>query len=229
MEFTKLHRERAVDGVYKELRHAIVSYHLRPGDRLNVEELAAKMGVSLTPVRGAIQQLATEGLVEIKPRSGTFVASLTVADVEETFKIRCALECLAAEEAMARVTPEEMRRLKELARPSKSNAGDTEESARERENAEFHAILLNASGIRRLQEMYEALNAHVKIARIHGVEAGWTMRRQDEQAEHQAILAAMESHNAEALRVAMRGHVLHTMDSLLAALRSREQAQAARS
>src|ERR1700676_3325433 len=116
MEFIKLQRQRAADEVYQALRQAIVNYHIKPGERLDVEDLSAKFGVSLTPVRSAIQQLATEGLVEIRPRSGTFVASLTARDVEETFKIRCALECLAGEDAIHRITPQQIRRMKELLR-----------------------------------------------------------------------------------------------------------------
>src|SRR5436305_10192799 len=114
MEFTKIQRERAVDSVYQAMRQAIVTCAIKPGERLNVEELAEKFGVSLTPVRGAIQQLATEGLIEIRPRSGTFVANLNHQEVDETFKIRCALECLAAEEAIHRFTQDQVRRLKEL-------------------------------------------------------------------------------------------------------------------
>ena len=77
MELAKIQRERAVDAVYQALRQAIVSSLMKPGERLNVDELAQKLGVSLTPVRSAIQQLANEGLVEIRPRSGTFVARVT--------------------------------------------------------------------------------------------------------------------------------------------------------
>src|SRR5712691_10064851 len=119
MELAKLQRERAVDAVYQALRQAIVGSLLKPGERLNVDELAEKLGVSLTPVRSAIQQLATEGLVEIRPRSGTFVATLTAQDVEETFKIRCALECLAAEDALQNLNGQDVRRLKELLRSLK--------------------------------------------------------------------------------------------------------------
>src|SRR3954462_13536219 len=113
MELAKLQRERAVDAVYEALREAIGSSLMKPGERLNVDDLAGKLGVSLTPIRGAIQQLATEGLIEIRPRSGTFVAQLTERDVEETFKIRCALECLAAEEAIGRIGEPELTSLRQ--------------------------------------------------------------------------------------------------------------------
>jgi len=223
MEFTKLHRERAVDGVYKELRRAIVSYMLKPGERLNVEELARKMGVSLTPVRGAIQQLATEGLVEIKPRSGTFVASLTAQDVEETLQIRCALECLAGEEAVRRIGAADLGRMRELLRAlAKPVAGDDDQRAHERDNSELHQILVRASGNRRLREIYEALNAHIKIARVHASESDWAARLPEEREEHEAIVAALEARDAEGVRTALRKHLYRAKDALVAALRSRE-------
>jgi GntR family transcriptional regulator, rspAB operon transcriptional repressor len=223
MEFTKLQRERAVDGVYKELRQAIVSYSLKPGERLNVEELAGKLGVSLTPVRGAIQQLATEGLVEIKPRSGTFVASLNAVDVEETFKIRCALECLAAEEALENLKAADIRHLQQLLHSLKKPVRtEQDQQAHQRDNSELHQIIIRASGNRRLTEMYEALNAHIKIARIHASEANWPSRLQEEQAEHEAIVAAIEARDRAAVIAAMRKHVYRAKDALVAALRLRE-------
>src|SRR5215831_14781982 len=160
MELAKIQRERAVDAVYQALRQAIVSSLMKPGERLNVDELAQKLGVSLTPVRSAIQQLANEGLVEIRPRSGTFVASLSPRDVEETFKIRCALECLAGEDAIHYMTPQQVRRMKELLRAlRKPVRNETDRSAHETNNSELHQIIIQASGNQRLQEMYDALNA----------------------------------------------------------------------
>ena len=223
MEFTKLQRERAVDAVYKAIRQAIVSYSLKPGTRLNVDELANKLGVSLTPVRGAIQQLSTEGLVEIRPRSGTFVASLTAHDVEETFKIRCALECLAAEEAIQNLTEDTLKVLKELLKALKKPIKTDEDRAEhERKNSELHQTILAASGNRRLLEMYDALNAHIKIARIHASENDWSARLQFEHAEHEAIVAALEARNAPKAAEALRQHIYRAKDSLVNALKERE-------
>jgi DNA-binding GntR family transcriptional regulator len=224
MEFNKLQRQRAVDEVYQALRQAIVSYHIKPGERLDVEELAGKFGVSLTPVRGALQQLSTEGLVEIRPRSGTFVASLTPQDVEETFELRCALECLAAENAVHKIGPPEVRRLKELLRSlRKPVRGDEDRKAHERDNSELHQIIVRASGNRRLEEMYNALNAHIKIARVHAADGKWPARLQEEQAEHEAIVAAIEKRDAAGLSQSLRKHVYRAKDALVTALREREE------
>jgi len=227
MEFTKIQRERAVDSVYQAMRQAIVTCTIKPGERLNVEELAEKFGVSLTPVRGAIQQLATEGLIDIRPRSGTFVASLSSQEVDETFKIRCALECLAGEEAVRRITPEQIRRLKELLRAMKKKVvTDEDRKTHDKDNSELHQIIVEAAGNRKLQEMYNALNAHIKIVRIHAAETNWPVRMQEEQAEHEAIVAAIDARDGAALTAALRKHIYRAKDSMLAALKASEQQSA---
>ena len=114
MPLGKIERRRAVDDVHQAIREAILDRRFPAGMRLNVEELASQLGVSLTPIRSAIQLLAAEGLVDVHSRSGTFVATLTREDLEETFDIRCALECLAAEKAAARLTDEHIEQARKL-------------------------------------------------------------------------------------------------------------------
>ena len=223
VELVRLQRERAVDSVYQALRQAIVTHLIKPGERLNVEDLAGKLGVSLTPVRGAVQQLAAEGLVEIRPRSGTFVANLSSRDVEETFRIRCALECLAARDGVEHITAQQLRRLKELLRAlRKPVRGEEDRQAHERDNLELHRIIVRASQNRRLIDMHEALNAHIAIARIHAAEANWT-RPRDEEAEHAAIVKAVEEGDGASLSAALQRHIHRAKDALVAALRQREE------
>ena len=102
----RLPRSRASDSVFDILRENILGRGFRPGDRLDVRALADQLGVSATPVKDAVTRLAAEGLVEIRPRSGTFVAELAADAVAETFEIRRALECLAAEHVVGRLTPD---------------------------------------------------------------------------------------------------------------------------
>lgn len=222
MELAKLQRERAVDSVYQQLRQAIIGSLFVPGERLKVDELAAKLGVSLTPVRSAVQQLANEGLIEIRPRSGTFVAMLTAQDVVETFKIRCALECLAAEEGLPRLTLQNIQRMKDLLRSMREPVHtDEDRKSHDRDNSELHLILVQAAGNRRLEEMYAALKAHLNIASIHAGESNWTLRLTGEQAEHEAIVAAIEKNDLASLHKALRKHIYRAMDSMVASLNAR--------
>jgi GntR family transcriptional regulator, rspAB operon transcriptional repressor len=81
---------------------------------------------------------------------------------------------------------------------------------------------VRASGNRRLREIYEALNANIKIARVHAAESNWAARLEEEREEHEAIVAALEARDADGLRTALRKHVYRAKDALVAALQSRE-------
>jgi DNA-binding GntR family transcriptional regulator len=84
------------DTVYRALREEIGSLRLAPDARLRLEELASRYGVSLTPVRQALRRLESDGLVATAPRRGSFVAPLSVAEVEEIQALRIGLESLLA-------------------------------------------------------------------------------------------------------------------------------------
>jgi len=224
MELQRLKRQRATDEVYQALRHGILGHLFKPGERLLIEDIAAKLGVSLTPVRHAVQQLAVEGLVEIRPRSGTYVASISPEDLLETSEIRCALECLAAELAVERITAEQLSRSREIL-SGLSQPIETEEDRKRHEenNMRFHALLIEASGNRKLAEIYESLRAHLQIARAHSRESGWADRLRQEQSEHEEIFTALQSRNAERLKAALRKHIFRAKDDLVAGLAGQGQ------
>lgn len=231
MKLRRLTRKRATDEVYETLRDAILNRLFKPGERLQVDEIAERLGVSLTPVRHAIQQLATEGLIEIKPRSGTFVATLSLEDIEATFDVRIALECLAAEKAMDRVKPSDEQKLEELLDQLRKPVIN-EESLRKHEktNSELHLLLIEAAGNRRLTEIYKGLNAHLTIARIHAAEQNTaeeprpskeTARRfAVEQAEHDEIIAALRQRDLPRMQAAVRKHIGRAKESLMNAWKS---------
>lgn len=87
---------RQSDRAYTALRADIVEWRLKPGDLLTEGDLAARLGVSRTPVREALQWLTREGLVQHVPGRGAAVASVSLDDVLELFQMREALECYAA-------------------------------------------------------------------------------------------------------------------------------------
>lgn len=227
MKLRRLTRKRATDEVYEALRDAILTRGFKPGERLQVEEIANKLGVSLTPVRHSVQRLCTEGLIEIRPRSGTFVATLTVEDIQSTFEVRCALECLAAELAIARLTRAVEKEFDELLGLLRTPVGD-EEALRKHEeaNSDLHQTLLQASGNKRLEEVYAGLNAHLTIARIHASESRktetafqskeWLVRFQQEQAEHEEIVAALKAKDVKRAQEALRKHIYRAKDAMIA-------------
>ncbi len=221
MDLPVLVRRRATDEVYDILRASILEHRFMPGDRLLVDQLAEQLGVSLTPVRHAVQQLATEGLVEIRPRSGTFVAQLTDTDVFETFEIRRALECLAAETAVVHVSDETLKQLRRLVWKM-SEPADTEADRHrhEQDNSEFHRLIVEASQNRRLMETYEGLKAHLQIARVHGASLGvWVQRLAEERKEHEEIMLAIEARDGGRLSQALTSHINRARNALMETLR----------
>jgi DNA-binding GntR family transcriptional regulator len=220
MPLTRIEQRRATDEVYQALRHAILTRVFAPGQRLNVEDLAGNLGVSFTPVRQALQLLAAEGLIVIQPRSGTYVATLSPRDVEETFDIRRALECLAAETAVANATGEDLEAaqaiLKRLAAPVES---DEHYELHAAANTELHHMIIRLSGNHRLTEMYDGLHAHLTIARLHRAGASWHSRLTSEQSEHEQIVDAFCKRDAKALQAALRKHIDRAKRELVTELR----------
>ncbi|MCX6586721.1 MAG: GntR family transcriptional regulator [Acidobacteria bacterium] len=227
MKLRRLTRKRATDEVYEALRDAILTRGFKPGERLQVEEIAEKLGVSLTPVRHSVQRLCTEGLIEIRPRSGTFVATLTVEDIQSTFEVRCALECLAAELAIPRLSRAMEAEFDELLALLRQPVAH-EESLRlhEEANSDLHQTLLQAAGNKRLEEVYAGLNAHLTIARIHASESRktetpfqskeWLARFAQEQGEHEEIVAALKAKHVQRAQECLRKHIYRAKDAMIA-------------
>ena len=98
-----------------ELRDRILTGRLRPGDRLDLEQITSEFGISRTPVREALLELSFEGLVEVTPRSGITVIGITPADAVDNFAILATLAGKGAELAATRCTPAQREELRELA------------------------------------------------------------------------------------------------------------------
>jgi DNA-binding GntR family transcriptional regulator len=213
---TKVKRERTSDAVFNVLRESILNRTFLPGERINVQLLAQKLDVSVTPVSNAITRLVVEGLMEVRPRSGTYVSKLDPRDVEESLSVRLVLERLAAETIFENLTEEEVEwfttTISLLERPV---TNDRERQQHERRNNEFHLRLVKLSGNSRLIEIYRNLNAHVMIARIHYTTDSWAKRLPEEQVEHRRILEALMARNVRSLQRSLEGHISRSATSLV--------------
>lgn len=213
---TALKRERASDSVYQTLRECILARQFQPGERLHVKELAATFGVSPTPVKEAINRLALEGLVAINPRSGTYVTEISAEELAETFELRMALECLAAEKCVERMTEADLREIEKLVEGLNAPVRTRRDrKLHEERNHEFHNRIVALSGNRKLVETYRSLNAHIKIARVHCSREGWEGRLERERREHNEIFQALRKRNGERLVALLRKHIQRAAGSLI--------------
>jgi len=149
--------------IYSELKGEIILGHRRPGERLAIDDLKARFGTSVTPVRDALQMLGQEGLITIKPRSGYFVTQITLKELRDMLELREILEVAAVERAAEAITDIQ------LAALQKVHAGYTGDDDRAYtrytdENRQFHYLLAQASGN---QELALALRSlHDRLARF---------------------------------------------------------------
>jgi DNA-binding GntR family transcriptional regulator len=220
MRLNKIRRERVGDVVYQMLRQSILDQTFSPGDRLQLDELAAKLDVSATPVKDAINRLAAEGLIEIRPRSGTYVSQISIEELAESLEIRCAIEYFAAGTVVQRATNEDIHSfvllVKELDRPINT---DEERVLHEQKNRELHERFVSLAGNRKMLDLYRSLNTHISMARVHYASQAWKSRLEQESQEHNEILRCLERRDGHALAESLRNHIQGAANALIEDIR----------
>jgi len=200
------------EDAYVRLKQCIMSGELLPGTQLSLLELAARYGMSRTPVRDALNALAQEGLVEVIPRRGYFVSGVTVRDVEDAFQLRLILESATAELAAPRISETEIERLSRLSR--RYIAGDIESYRMFLdENREFHLSIARATGNRLLAEAVERVLDHVQ--RFLVLRLDLSTDADEMLAEHRLLLHAFRARDVERAREAMRLAIEHARAAVL--------------
>jgi DNA-binding GntR family transcriptional regulator len=220
VEFAKISRESVGDAVYQMLRQSILDQTFLPGQRLQLDQLAEKLDVSITPIKDAVNRLATEGLIEVRARSGTFVSSISVDDLAEALEIRCALESHSALTAAQRVSEKDIAELRTLLEAMRAPILTNEDRVHhEQQNREFHQRIVELSGNRRLIDLYNGLNTHITMARVHHASEAWRGRLDQEMREHEEILQHLTNRSGAALAEALRGHITSAATALIEDIR----------
>jgi DNA-binding GntR family transcriptional regulator len=205
--------ERLVDVVYGALRDSIVEGGLQAGEPLNLEELARKLGVSRTPIHHALAMLAQDGLVQVVPRRGALVATISPDDIREIMDVRRALELLACERAVERASKDDIAALRELSQQTRDVVVSRELSEREAAtkhdilNLAFHQRLVDLAGNTRLSVLYRRLKLGIQLAQVRAVSSEWRARVGREAREHQAILQAVEDRDLLAMQKVVNDHI----------------------
>lgn len=194
--------------IYKEIRRSIIMGHCKPGERIDVDEMARRYQTSVTPLRDALQMLMQEGLVTIKPRSGYFVTRITLKQLRDMMELRKILELAAVERAAQRITPEQIQELRSV---HAGYTGDDDESYDRYtdENRRFHYTVGLASGNFELAESIGRL--HDRLARF------MVLRRagQSQEVTHARIVDALEKHDVNEARRALLDDIEVSHDEII--------------
>lgn len=194
--------------IYKELRRSIIVGHRKPGERLDLEDLAKGYGTSVTPLRDALQMLSQEGLITIKPRSGYFVTRVTLKQLRDMLQLREILELASVELAAISITEKQ---LEQLACVHAGYSGEDDESYDRYmdENRRFHCLIAQASGNQELVDMLG--HVHDKLVRFMVMcRAGATLKPR-----HALVIEALRKRDVASARRAMLNEVNETGEMIL--------------
>ncbi len=199
----------------------IMDGRLAGGTRLKETALSRKVGASRTPIREALVQLESEGLVARMPHAGAIVRALDERDVEDAFQLRALLEGYGAAYAAQRLTEEQIRELEHLCDEMEGPLGRGSDQRAiayvlER-NDRFHRIILEASGNRRLTI---ALRATMEIPHVY--KSYYWHSEQERQRSflyHRELIEAFRNRDPLWAEATMKSHVYAARDYLLTKLR----------
>jgi DNA-binding GntR family transcriptional regulator len=213
--------EKLAEGVLRHLSRDIVSGVLAPGQRLIELQLAAELGVSRSPVREAIHRLATEGLVEIRPRRGAFVAALTPKDLQDVFDVREQLERTAAGLAASTAAPAGTSDLRAIDEECAVAAAAGDVAGFFESNDRLHALIAELSGNAYLLQLQRSAAQRSFRALFLQADSHDFLRRSV--TEHRAIVAAIARGDRAAAETAMGLHLHHAGEAAVALLRRRSE------
>lgn len=208
--------------VAETLRESIVNGTLKPGERLMEIQLAEELGVSRTPVREAIRKLELEGFVIMIPRRGTYVADLSIKDINEVFEIRTSLDVLAAGLAVERITEDELEQLERLlVEIGELIEGNDIERIVE-VDSQFHDVLYKASRNDRLVGIIN--NLREQFTRFRSISFQYPGRMKVSVEEHRRLVEAIADRNTELAQQIAREHMENSEQILLQNFNERRQA-----
>lgn len=193
-------RKNIYDGVYK------------PGERLNIVDIAQEFSASAIPVREALRNLEAEGLVDFRPNRGVVIRELSAGEVRELFLMRMPLEALAATQAARRAEPGEMDPLRTILRRMDDLPGTPEWH---RLHEQFHRELYALSQMPRLAQFLDVLRGQMRpYAELYLADAQHVAHAQ---AEHYAMVEAVAAHDRGRVRELVREHLKRPARMALAA------------
>jgi DNA-binding GntR family transcriptional regulator len=206
-------RRALYEEVAERLRAQIFNRELEPGSWIDEQQLATAYGISRTPLREALKVRAAEGLVNIKPRRGAYVAEMSQDDVAQVYRLLALLEADAAAEAAERASVEQLAQLQAL-------HDKLEKQVRQRDaffatNEQFHFALLDAAGNRWRTQIVADLRKVMKLNRHHSL---FRQGRLGESlVEHRALMQALAGRNARQSQELMLTHFRNGLNAAVAA------------
>lgn len=198
---------------YQLLRERILSGEVQPGEPLFEMHLAQQLGMSRTPVRQALQSLASDGYLEELPGRGFSVPRRSLDDLRQFFELREVLEAAATRLAALRARPEEIAELQALCTRYE---GEVDMDTRDQIGAQFHAVIIKAARNARLATLLASLHDQIDLSRRSVLYAGPSWRETAVR-DHRAICTAIADRDEAAAQATATDHVRRAYQATLRA------------
>lgn len=202
---------------YETLKHAIITGQIPAGSRIVETEYADKLHISRTPLREALRKLERDGLVEYILRRGVVVRAFTIADVEEIYTIRNALEMITLPAIIENATPEDIQSMREKLHQmdvfvSKNDIDGLSPLARS-----FHDQLTSISGLNRILRVIQSQDEYIR--RFSAMSIARETRRKSAHEEHYKLVEYVEQKDLENFTQLMKKHIERSKETCLMALK----------
>jgi len=198
--------ERTASRLRDALEQDIATGELPPGTRLDETALAERFGVSRTPIREALLELAASGLVEHRPRRGAVVAQVSAGRLFEMFEVMAELEGMCGRLAARRIGDWQREALKDACAACARAAGSGDTDAYYYENERFHGIIYQSCGNSFLTE--EAQRLHRRLKPYRRLQLRVHNRMMTSLAEHEGIVEAILDGDAGAAEERLKAHIV---------------------
>lgn len=196
----------------EELKTAIITGKLVPGERLSEEKLASSLNVGQVPLREALRRLEAEGYVTFLSNQEVAVSKPTMEDLQEYYTIASVLEGLAARLAVERAQPDELSRLRELHQLLKEAYQKRDLSRYYEANSNFHHFIAEIARNERLYRLIEQMRQEIQKTRILSLHL--PQRLDYSMREHDQILDAFLKKNPELAEATVVKHLENQMEAL---------------
>lgn len=190
--------------VYDVLHQAILQGDYQPGERIVIDDVASKLGVSSIPIREALRQLEADGFVEIVPYMGATVTEISANSVFEIFALLETMEAICARSACQRMSEAEVARLDELVQEMDACMDNPEKWAKL--NKQFHLQICDYAHTGLIKEMMRKVLDHWDRLRAFYMKDVLVVRLEMAQEEHRQIVAAFHQHDVDLVESLLRAH-----------------------
>ncbi len=194
------------------IRGLIMSGELQPGTLVRPETIGEDLGISTTPAREALQALRVEGFLELVPRRGFIVASLTGQDIRDLFQVQALIGGELAARAAAKATDQDVAELDALHHELIAAATRNDHAKLEEKNHAFHREINLMADSRKIIWLLGLVTRYVP-RQFYSAIPGWPQATMDDHAE---LLSSIRARDPEAARAAMQEHIVHSGELLAA-------------